>query len=212
MSSPSKPLSIASPRLGPQIDNDTEETASQTPDLRHLRQQFGTPPVWAAIPPFRSSGAATPLAVGSLARGSSSTDVRPLNIRPIGSPLAADMITGTNTPLEVSDLATLDEEEKIKVLRRHLVSRAQRLGQSQQSSRRPSIHEPNFNRAHSRQPSLPASPGPSRDNSEPFPLPYNAPGGDITYVHIPSDLPLSAIELHEAVITFTSIKNVLTEI
>jgi proton-coupled amino acid transporter len=193
MTSPSKPLSIASPRLRPQLEHEIEETASQTPDLRQLRQQFGTPPVWAAIPPFRSPGTITPLAVGSPARPSSSADFRPQSARGITSPLAADAVTGTSTPLEAPDLASLGEEEKIKVLRKHLVSREQRLGHSRgasnhspQSSRRVSLHEPDSNRSHSRQVSRPSSPGPSKDNSEPFPLPYNAPGGDITYVHIPS--------------------------
>lgn len=196
MSTPSKPLSIGSPHLRPRLDNETEEPVSQTPDLRQLRQQFGTPPTWAAIPPFRSPGTVTPLAVGSPARPSSSADARSQNIRQITSPLAADAVTGTSTPLEVPDLATLGEEEKIKVLRKHLVSREQRLGHSrgasnhsQLSSGRPSLHEPNSNRSHSRQASRPSSPGPSKNNSEPFPLPYNALGGDITYVHILSDLP-----------------------
>jgi solute carrier family 36 (proton-coupled amino acid transporter) len=195
MSSPSKPLSIASPRLRPQRDNLNDEIiASQTPDLRQLRQQFGTPPVGTTIPPFRSPGTATPLAIGSPAGPSSSVDIRQ-NIRPnVTSPLAVDT-TGTSTPQEVPDIAALGDEEKIKVLRKHLVSREERFGhnrgasnQSHQSSRRTSLHEPGSHNSHSRQVSHPPSPGPSKDNVEPFPLPYNAPGGDITYVHIFSDL------------------------
>ncbi|PVG04470.1 hypothetical protein CPB86DRAFT_748063 [Serendipita vermifera] len=187
MSSPSKPLSIGSPQPRRQINDESEENATNNVDLRQLRQQFGTPPVGTTIPPFRSPGTHTPLAVGSPARPSSSVDNRLLGLRGTPQLNPFDPGTGANTPTVLPDTSQLDEEEKIKVLRRHLVPREQRLGhsrgessQSQHSSRRPSIHE-QPNKSSSKQPSRPPSPGLLRENSETFPLPYNAPGGDITH-------------------------------
>jgi len=177
MSSPSEPLPIASPRLRQPIDNGDEENDQQTPDLRQLRQQFGTPPVGTTIPPFRTPGSLTHIAIGSPLRPSSSAEVRPL---------------GTSTPLETPD--ALGDDEKIKILRKHLVSREERMGHSKNnsrhSSRRPSVHENGSSqRTPSRHESRPSAPGPSQPNSSPFPIPYHAPGGDITYVlSYPSDL------------------------
>ena len=183
MSSPSKPLSIGSPRPRQQIDDGNEENVAHTPDLRQLRQQFGTPPVGTTIPPFRTGAS---LGVGSPLRPSSSADVRPQSLRPLPS---AAIPSGTNTPLETPETTGLAEEEKIKILRKHLVSREERMGhskhpsnQSRQSSRRPSIHESQTpakgSSKHASRPETPA--GPSQSNAEPFPIPYHAPGGDIT--------------------------------
>jgi solute carrier family 36 (proton-coupled amino acid transporter) len=186
MSSPSKPLSIGSPLPRRQNNDENEENATNTPDLRQLRQQFGTPPVGTTIPPFRAPGTYTPLAVGSPARPSSSVENRLLGLRGTPQLNSLDPGAGANTPPVLPDTSLLDEEDKIKVLRRHLVPREQRLGHSrgassQLSSSRPSIHE-QPTKPSSKQPSRPPSPGASRENLETFPLPYNAPGGDITYV------------------------------
>lgn len=187
MSSPSKPLSIGSPRPTQQIDDGNEESVAHTPDLRQLRQQFGTPPVGTTIPPFRSAAS---LGVGSPLRPSSSADIRPQSFRPAPSS-ALPSGSGAITPLETPDAPALGEEEKIKILRKHLVSREERMGhnrnpsnQSRHSSRRPSIHENQTpakgSSQHASRPETPA--GPSQASAEPFPIPYHAPGGDITYV------------------------------
>ncbi|CAG7849337.1 Vacuolar amino acid transporter 3 [Serendipita indica DSM 11827] len=186
MSSPSKPVSIGSPRPQRLLDDGQEaNTGANTPDIRQLRQQFGTPPAGTVIPPFRTPGTSTPLAVGSPLRPSSSVDNR---IRPIPQVLAPNASADANAQLDIPDTTALTEEEKVRVLRKHLVSREQRLGHnktgstnSRPSSRPPSVHEQGSNKDTSRRPSRPPSPGPSREHSEPFPLPYNAPGGDITH-------------------------------
>ncbi|KAG8831748.1 neutral amino acid transporter [Serendipita sp. 399] len=181
MSTPSQPRSIVgSPRQRQLHDDGNEGNVAQTPDLRQLRQQFGTPPV-GSIPPFRSPPVATPLVLGSPARPSSSVDFRPQHPRSTQLEPSAD----ANPLPEQPDTTLLSEEDKIKVLRKHLVSREQRLGHSRaasiHSSRRASVHEPANNKSASQLPSRSESPVPREDTLEPFPIPYNAPGGDITH-------------------------------
>jgi len=149
------------------MDDGDDENIVQTPDLRQLRQQFGTPPVGTTIPPFRTPGSLSHTAIGSPLRPSSSAAVRS---------------HGTGTPLETADVPALGDDEKIKILRKHLVSREERMGHSTNtsrlSSRRPSVHENQGSRLETH----PSTPGPSQSNSSPFPTPYHSPGGDITYV------------------------------
>lgn len=184
MTSPSKPVSIGSPRLRPN-DNEQDEYVG-TPDLRLLRQQFGTPPVGTTIPRFRPSSSTpheSPLPL------SSATDIRAP--APISSSLDTPPPFLSDPPSEPirSPKIDLPEDEKMKVLRKHLVSREQRLGEagpsrSHLSSRKPSIHEPGSSQSASRSSSKdPSQRHALRENSEPFPLPYNAPGGDITFVY-----------------------------
>ena len=172
MSSPSKPLSIGSPRPRQLIDDGDDENIAHTPDLRQLRQQFGTPPVGTTIPPFRTPGSLSHTAIGSPLRPSSSAAIRS---------------HGTGTPLETADVPALGDDEKIKILRKHLVSREERMGHSANtsrlSSRRPSVHEnQGSQQTPSRHETRPSTPGPSQSSSSPFPIPYHSPGGDITYV------------------------------
>jgi hypothetical protein len=201
MSSPSKPLSIGSPRPGQPIDDGDDENIVHTPDLRLLRQQFGTPPVGTTIPPFRTPGSLSHAAIGSPLRPSSSAEVRP---------------QGTSTPLETADVPGLGDDERIKILRKHLVSREERMGHSKNpskntsrlSSRRPSVHE--NQQTPSRHESRPSTPGPSQSNSSPFPIPYHAPGADITYVCV---IRRRILFVYRALLfaigmTFTNIKNV----
>lgn len=74
------------------------------------------------------------------------------------------------------DLGDLPDEEKAKVLRRHLVSREERQAGSesdvpeQEISRQPSVM---FTQGSSIQPHR-------RQDTDPFPVPYDAPGADIT--------------------------------
>ncbi|KAG8869725.1 neutral amino acid transporter [Serendipita sp. 405] len=182
MSTPSQPRSIVgSPHQRRLQDDGNEANIAHTPDLRQLRHQFGTPPV-GSIPPFRSPGVATPLLLESPARPSSSADFRPQSLRPISQ---LEPNTDANLPSEQPDTTLLSEEDKIKVLQKHLVSREQRLGHSRaastHSSRRASIHEPGSSKTRSQLPSRSGSPEPHRSSLEPFPIPYNAPGGDITH-------------------------------
>src|ERR1700743_2733632 len=119
MTSPSKPLSIGSPRIRGQEDDGNEENITTTPDLRQRRQQFGTPPVGTTIPPFRTPGTLTPAAISSSLRPSLLAEARP---------------HGSGTPLETPEAPALGEDEKMKVLRKHLVSREERMGHSRNPS------------------------------------------------------------------------------
>ncbi|KAF8071748.1 transmembrane amino acid transporter protein-domain-containing protein [Lyophyllum atratum] len=83
------------------------------------------------------------------------------------------------------DLDGLPDEEKAKVLRRHLVSRQEREGgpSTESVDGNGSDHHLTVDGTEqgpsSRRPST--SLHPERDDSEPFPIPYNAPGGDVTH-------------------------------
>jgi len=174
MSSPSKPVSIGSPRIRRREEDGIEENVTQTPDLRQLRQQFGTPPAGTTIPPYRTPGSLTQAVLSSSFRPSSAAELRP---------------QGTVTPLETADASALGEDERMKILRRHLVSREERLGHStthsRPSSKRASIHENQTSQnIPSIHPSRPPSPGPSHSSPTPFSIPYHAPGADVTYVCI----------------------------
>ncbi|KAJ3739350.1 vacuolar amino acid transporter 4 [Lentinula detonsa] len=130
MSSPSEPLGI--PRHGSQSRS---ATPAGTPDLRALKAQVisGTPPVGLSIPPP--------------------------NIPPRTSSSAPSGPSGpsrTESPLDLPvDLDDLPDEEKAKILRRHLVSREER------ERERIDTQE--------------------GEDNEPFPVPYAAPGADVTH-------------------------------
>lgn len=202
MTSPSKPVSIgASPRLRATDDSSQiqESSRNNTPDIRQqLRDRFGTPPVGTTIPAYRGSPAITSNIFNTGTPVNVSSPV-PRSFTAIAQDDAVSSSIPNDTPFEAtrSPPPELPEDEKIKVLRKHLVSsREPRSAQdtaqhSRQSSGRASLHEsaglaiPNrsSNGSPSHRPSRTPSPGPSV-NAEPFPLPYNVPGGDITYVRI----------------------------
>jgi proton-coupled amino acid transporter len=69
------------------------------------------------------------------------------------------------------DIEGFQEDERVKVLRKHLVSRQERHASYNGSSGVPSRTASSSNLAHELQP------GP-----EAFPVPYHTPGADITYV------------------------------
>ena len=122
----------------------------------------------------------------------SPTTGRPLTPRTGGSstPLANNSVSGS--PGRNADEIT--DEEMARVLRRHLVPRSERIGQGRSgnqtpigdlelgnvledtgaTSRRASMHS--SGEASSRTQSY----QPQRADSETFPIPYDAPGGDIT--------------------------------
>ena len=142
-----------------------------TPDLRALRAIYaGTPPP--NIPP-RGLGtparAPSPLPLPSL---SATPNLRPPVIGGISARRPDSPAHGSDTP-PVLDLDDMPEEDKAKVLRRHLVSKeerqkhADRVSNSDLPSRPPSS----------------AKSRPQRADTELFPVPYDAPGADITCVH-----------------------------
>ncbi|KAF9466587.1 transmembrane amino acid transporter protein-domain-containing protein [Collybia nuda] len=91
----------------------------------------------------------------------------------------ADMAAGI-----VVDLVEMPDEEKVKVLRRHLVSKEERNNGHGEAR---SIADSDLEAPHvpdvgsSRRSSSGANAGPMREDSEPFPIPYHAPGADVTH-------------------------------
>lgn len=189
MSSPSQPLNIRSPnRLAPpDADGQTGSHNTPTfgtPDLRALRAGYiGTPPL-PNIPP-RLSGAP------ESRRGSSSIpntggDNSPRRPTPgpgpsaIGGLSATRDFPGNDTSPGQLDI---DDEEKARVLARHLVPKELRRGAGTPGTadtrslvEGASDSEPTL----SRRSSNGVGAAVSREESEPFPIPFNAHGGDVT--------------------------------
>jgi solute carrier family 36 (proton-coupled amino acid transporter) len=178
MSSPSKPVSIKSPRL---IPTNVPESLSVshvspvgTPDLRAyaLRTHYiGTPPP--NIPPRGTSTAVvTPARTESPLIAPSDSVAQP-HRQHVGLISAEAPASGLVTPIPF-DLDDLPDEEKAKVLRRHLVSKDERLKQAEGTS----------NTGDLRVPSQPASVTgrrqQRREDTELFPVPYDTPGADVT--------------------------------
>jgi proton-coupled amino acid transporter len=180
MSSPSKPVNIGSPHFlpapipgtpGGRRDSRFGTPVTGTPDLRSLRAQYvGTPPL-PNIPP--RTGTSTP-------RPSAPTE--PLVFSGEGLPRVPSVsgisarrpavvglgLEGVSTPDPTGDIDSLQEDDKVKVLRKHLVSREERQG--------------NNSAAISRQSSTSQFPRPRQEDTEAFPVPYHTAGADITYV------------------------------
>jgi solute carrier family 36 (proton-coupled amino acid transporter) len=121
-----------------------------TPDLHALRAAYiGTPPVVPNIPP-RGTGTSSPIPGRDA-------------IRPdIPDP----------TPLDIDDLP---EEEKIKALRKYLVSKTER--QDPNAPTAPGVQTSASRNGASSPSSVKHV---EREETEPFPIPYHAPGADVT--------------------------------
>ncbi|KAI1797008.1 transmembrane amino acid transporter protein-domain-containing protein [Ganoderma leucocontextum] len=192
MSSPSKPFDIPSPRPQNALNAEGTPPAFGTPNLgisaspspRFLRAQYtGTPPP-PNIPP-RST--ATPIgtprppsnylppAPGEPSSYSSRGLVGGPGARPSAAPYAGALV---DNPFD-----DLTDEEKARILRKHLVSREERQG----NAAGPSEPVPGAS-SHSESESGNLSKRSSfsqlrvqREDTEPFPVPYDAPGADITH-------------------------------
>ncbi|KAI0045839.1 hypothetical protein FA95DRAFT_1560710 [Auriscalpium vulgare] len=187
MSTPTKPLNITSPRFSPAAGFGGAERASGspagtpfsgTPDLRALRAQYaGTPPP--NIPP-RGGGTGTttprPSEPWPVAGASDAASRRPslggISLRrpqPAGLGLGISGTPGSGSDVNVLDLDDLPDEEKAKILRKHLVSRDERNANASGSEDGPSRKS---STSHLRA---------RREDSEAFPVPYHAQGADITH-------------------------------
>lgn len=180
MASPSKPVNIASPRLLAQEIDASSSFASGTPlgtpDLRALRAQYAAANTAPPNIPLRSSNgtpssqsryiSSSPLpGIGS----SLSSRLGPSGLGGISARRPSTPV-GTSNEFNRADLDDLPDEEKAKVLRRHLVSREERQGR------------PESSRAISRTASFTSS-HPTvtlQEDSDAFPIPYDAPGADVT--------------------------------
>ncbi|TEB25220.1 hypothetical protein FA13DRAFT_1777545 [Coprinellus micaceus] len=211
MSSPSQPISIKGPRLlGLDGNNDNGESTSYvpsvldgTPNLHAFRSHVGTPPV-PNIPLHRSS---TPLQrTGSPALGPIPLDGASPRRTTVASPPAiagsvpstrygvlgggAGFIgaTGSPAPLQPPELEGLTDEDKARVLRRHLVMNQDRLG-TPKPDRERSIAGSDIEDSNPQEDGPPETRDsvagtpriPNREESEPFPIPYHAPGADVTH-------------------------------
>lgn len=207
---PARPLPISSPRSGHRVDDaianirdEVPVSASPRPDLDRLRERINaTPPPNIPQRPFAPPTSSSPFRQGlggqlgaspvgtprSFAPSARSS--RPSTPRPnAGGFPRTDSLdpqdgrrSGSRTPA-VQDLDDLSPEEKARVLRRHLVSREERerqddegdklLGGELSSNGTPTATP-------GRRPSVAAPGSIQRMDTEPFPIPFNAPGGDIT--------------------------------
>ncbi|OJA18949.1 hypothetical protein AZE42_09772 [Rhizopogon vesiculosus] len=185
MSSPSRPVNIGSPRQA-NVFHSGSLTPTGTPDVRLWRAQYtGTPPVPNIPPRF------TP---GSVSSGSPGLNM-PSQPELIGR--AYLYPTGQNSPARPSsagtpgsgvdsgtlDLDNLPDEDKAKVIRRHLLTREERQ-RGDMNSISGSYRDARFSNEDvpSDGSSTPVrSPAIQREETEAFPIPYEAPGADITH-------------------------------
>lgn len=171
MSSPSKPVGI--PKRGSQSQS---VTPAGTPDLRALRAQVisGTPPVGLSIPPPNiPPRTSSPAPSGQFIEGT-----------PASSSTARIQLAGpsrTDSPLNLPlDLDDLPDEEKAKILRRHLVSKGERERERREN---PEVTPLSAAEPVSQTRRSSGSGRIAREESEPFPVPYAAPGADVTCVY-----------------------------
>ncbi|KAF9000647.1 transmembrane amino acid transporter protein-domain-containing protein [Cyathus striatus] len=199
MSSPSQPLNISN-RPPESTNNDTlglpasfatSTSFAGTPDFRALRAQYaGTPPP-ANIPPRSTPGPV-------LRAASSSVSLLPVDASPrrplpqgVGgisaSKQPASSSSGPGTPQNT--LSDLPDEEKARVLARHLVLSEERMKPAPASSVDAQSDRDNITPgsldvtvSQSRRSSGTGTPrGPLREISDIFPIPYDAHGADVTH-------------------------------
>lgn len=178
MSSPSEPVNIRGPSFP---FNSVTSTPSGTPDIRALRAQYsGTPPVpnipARYTPPVGS--------YSNVSRDESSCVNLSLNEsiarlhRPSSSVISARRPTSYAADNTVGDLDDLPAEDKARVLRRHLLLHGERPSRTDLRSSDGSDQDAPDADEPSAGPSTPLRP--VREISETFPIPYHAPGADVT--------------------------------
>lgn len=194
MSAPnSKPVGIASPRL--RSDDAASFDSRGVSGSPGRAGWAGTPPP--NIPPrfisagsrpgsfTPTAGAAFPNSRTSTPRDDAASGQGNDYLRVAGG-VPPDDRGGRATPT-LQDLDDLPDEDKAKVLRRHLVSREEREAESLRrpsvASARPAMDAVQFNSNDSGGSSYAPSVGPGED-LDPFPVPFSSAGGDITSVLI----------------------------
>ena len=183
MSTPTRPVNI---RPGtPQSLNVDGSPISGSPNVRALRAQFGTPPV-PNIPPRNVPVNSSSINIGVHGSGSGRPSVA-------GTPIIGGIRmqapggpgSGTRTPASgyENPFEELTDEEKARILRRHLVSREQREHQLDRKSSFGSFNDRGEGPSISKRQSLGAvrDTAVAREDSEPFPIPYHTPGADLTH-------------------------------
>ena len=198
MTSPSQPVPIRSPRLLPDEPFESVSASLATPvgtpaDRRALRAQYaGTPPILPNIPPRGATparsgpGSAIPTSDAFLPRPGPQvvSGISALSGRNSNSSLAGNK---SETP-PILDLDTLPDEEKAKVLRRLLAfpqdrqnigGEAKSIAGSDQESPR-DLQQGSPSRPSSLTPPSSGAKDTLQLDQEPFPIPYGAPGADVT--------------------------------
>jgi len=193
MTSPTRPVNIVSPsfssaaavgtpgsRRGPGSRGSpagTPYSLGGTPDIRSLRAQYvGTPPL-PNIPP--RTGTSTPrpsISAEPIVFGRGSPRLAPvvsgISARRPTTPAIGLGLEDAPSPDPTVDIESFQEDERVKVLRKHLVSREERQAANyNESSGIPSRQASSSNLALELQ-----------QDPEAFPVPYHTPGADITYV------------------------------
>ncbi|KAF9485185.1 hypothetical protein BDN70DRAFT_910316 [Pholiota conissans] len=200
MTSPSQPVPIRSPpRRGFALpDNDGPGSHSTppilgTPDLRALRAQYaGTPPL-PNIPP-RNSVTPTPRrdswSVPATTDGSPRRGPGPSAMGGLSATRQPASTTAGDSSVTPIDLDDLPDEEKAKVLARHLVPKELRAkassitpkGGDANSSSGSLLEVPSGSESgHTLSRRSSSGQVVRREDSEPFPIPYDAHGADVTH-------------------------------
>lgn len=181
MSTPTKPVNI---RPGTPQNNDSS-SISGSPGIRALRAQYGTPPI-PNIPPRNIPVHSPNINIGNQGTGSPRPSLA-------GTPIIGGIRmqapggpgSGTRTPASgyENPFEELTEEEKARILRRHLVSREQREQQVDRKSSFGSFTDRGEGPSRSKRHSINAGRDPvqTTEDPEPFPIPYHTPGADLTH-------------------------------
>ncbi|KII85114.1 hypothetical protein PLICRDRAFT_45235 [Plicaturopsis crispa FD-325 SS-3] len=176
---PSKPVNIGSPRLTTLDSSEgLTESVHTPPDFRALRSQYaGTPPP--PNIPLRTA-LSGPIRTSPSTPGESSPRPRPAPIAGLTPRRPAGAGTpGSNPDINALDLEGLTDEEKAKVVRKHLVSKDER--ENRENGRAKSIAGSASGSGLSRKSSSASTPAARREDTEAFPIPYHAPGADVTH-------------------------------
>lgn len=196
MTSPSQPLNIRGRKALNTTDADDlpasfTPSVSGTPDIRALRAGYiGTPSLPNIPPRVLGTPASSRRESTSLHPPEGSSPRRPVvtSPGPVVGGISASASAGSSTPLSTPEVAAqvedLKPEEKAKVVGRHLVSHDQRTkpGQEDESSAitTPSGESEGGQTLSRRSSDGIGRPKPRRDESVAFPIPYHAPGADVT--------------------------------
>ena len=183
MSTPTRPVNI---RPGtPQSQNGEGSPISGSPNIRALRAQYGTPPV-PNIPPRNVPVNSSSISISIQGPGSHRPSLA-------GTPIIGGIRmqapggpgSGTRTPASgyENPFEELTDEEKARILRRHLVSREQREQQLDRESSVGSFTDRGEGPSRSKRQALNTARDPAlaNEDSEPFPIPYHTPGADLTH-------------------------------
>ncbi|KAL5526503.1 hypothetical protein ACEPAF_8227 [Sanghuangporus sanghuang] len=182
-SNSSRPLDISSPRRNPDefAPSSVQQTSgspafrSGTPTARLGVPRAGTPstPPIANIPPW-FGGDGSPASGGDLPASFSARSLRPRTPQTNGSDTPTGVPPGGSPASGRLNLDDVTDEEMARVLRRHLVPRRGADANTDETPAESSRHG-------SASASSTPKQIPQQEDSDSFPIPFDAPGGDITH-------------------------------